>query len=420
MTVPLDRPSRIAAEDPEAWQAFEAEADRQANTLEMIASENHASPAVMEACGSLFTNKYAEGYPGHRYYGGCRNMDVVEQLAIDRARGLFGAEHANVQPHSGAQANIAVYLAALEAGDTILSLDLASGGHLTHGMRINFSGLFYHIVSYRVEPDTGRIDMDAVARLAREHRPKLLVTGASAYPRTLDFARFQEIADEVGAVQMADIAHIAGMVAVGLHPSPVPYAQYVTTTTHKTLRGPRGGMILCREALGREVDSSVFPGAQGGPLMHIIAAKAVALGEALRPAFKAYQQQTLDNAQALAETLVARGHTLTSGGTDNHLMLVDLRGVSGDLTGKTASTWMEEAAIVTNKNVIPGDPRKPTEASGIRLGTPAATTRGLRTDEMRTVGDWIDRVLRSGGDRAVLDAVAAEVRQLCQQFPLPH
>jgi len=409
----------LQATDPTVWEIFEAEERRQAETLELIASENHVSPAVRQAVGSVFTNKYAEGYPGRRYYGGCENMDAVENLARDRAKSLFGCDHVNVQPHSGSQANAAVYLAALEPGDTILSLDLAHGGHLTHGMRINLSGLLYNIVHYAVDAETERFDMAAIRKLAGECKPKMIVTGASAYPRTIDFAAFAEIAAEVGAVQMADIAHIAGMVAMGLHPSPVPVAEYVTTTTHKTLRGPRGGMIMCREPLGKKIDSRIFPGTQGGPLMHVIAGKAVAFGEALRPGFKAHQQQILDNAQALAEALQSRGYRLVSGGTDNHLMLVDLRTTHKDVTGKAAEKWLEAAGIIVNKNMIPFDERKPVETSGLRVGTPAVTTRGLTTGEMSTVADLIDRTIRAGGDPGETEKVRGEVRELCAAFPLP-
>ena len=406
--------------DPAVWKAFVAEQRRQAETLELIASENHVSRAVREAVGSIFTNKYAEGYPGRRYYGGCGNMDSVEDLARDRARELFKCDHVNVQPHSGSQANTAVYLAALEPGDTILSLDLAHGGHLTHGMRINISGLLYKIVHYTVDPTSEQVDMAAVAALAREHRPKMIVTGASAYPRTIDFAAFAQIAADVGAVQMADIAHIAGMVAVGLHPSPVPVAEFVTTTTHKTLRGPRGGMILCREAFARKIDSRIFPGTQGGPLMHAIVGKAVAFGEALRPEFADYQRQILENANVLADGLTSAGYRLVSGGTDNHLMLVDLRSINANLTGAAAEQALEAAGIITNKNLIPFDPRKPVETSGLRIGTPALTTRGMRVDEMKTVAGLIDRVLRNVDAADEIARVREQVRDLCAAFPLPE
>jgi glycine hydroxymethyltransferase len=406
--------------DPQVAEIIRLEEQRQQETLELIASENHVSVAVRRAAGSVFTNKYAEGYPGKRYYGGCPNMDAVEDLARERARRLFGAEHANVQPHSGASANTAVYLACLQPGDTVLSLDLAHGGHLSHGLKVNFSGAMYRIVPYGVRPDTERIDMAEVRRLAHEHKPRLIIAGFSAYPRTLDFEAFGEIAREVGARLMSDIAHIAGLVAVGLHPSPVPCSDFVTTTTHKTLRGPRGGMILCREADAKLIDKWVFPGLQGGPLMHIIAAKAVAFGEALRPEFKLYQQRILDNAQALAEALRSLGYRLVSGGTDNHLMLVDLRAVHPDLPGSEAEKWLEAAGIIVNKNMIPFDERKPTQTSGLRIGTPALTTRGMGPAEMRRVAELIHQVLSAGGDESVFARVRHQVRELCAQFPVPH
>ncbi|HUU82972.1 MAG TPA: serine hydroxymethyltransferase [Phycisphaerae bacterium] len=409
----------IAASDPQALAAMLAEEERQHHTLELIASENHVSRAVREAVGSVFTNKYAEGYPGRRYYGGCQNMDAIEDLARQRAKKLFGADHVNVQPHSGAQANAAVYLAVLQPGDTLLSLSLAHGGHLSHGLKVNMTGLLFNVVQYEVNPKTEQVDYDVIRRMAAEHKPKLIISGASAYPRTLDFDKFSEIAHEIGAVHMADIAHIAGMVAVGLHPSPVPTADFVTTTTHKTLRGPRGGMILCKEDWAKKCDSRVFPGTQGGPLMHCIAGKAVAFGEALKPEFKQYQQQILDNAQALADALVARGNRLVSGGTDTHLMLLDLRPAYPDVTGKLAEEWLEQAAIVVNKNMIPFDERKPTQTSGLRLGTPALTTRGLREGDMKTIAGWIDRVLRSEGDPKVIEQVRGDVLAMCDQFPLP-
>jgi len=411
--------NQLAETDRQVFEAMCAEEDRQQHTLELIASENHVSQAVREAVGSVFTNKYAEGYPGKRYYGGCQNMDSVEELARQRARQLFGADHVNVQPHSGAQANAAVYLAVLAPGDTILSLDLAHGGHLSHGLKVNMSGLLYQVVSYQVDRKTEQIDLAEVRRLAREHKPKLIISGASAYPRRLEFDAFSDIAREVGAVHMADIAHIAGMVAVGLHPSPVPTADFVTTTTHKTLRGPRGGMILCKADWAKKCDSRVFPGTQGGPLMHCIAGKAVAFGEALRPEFKRYQQQILSNAQALADGLVACGNRLVSGGTDTHLMLLDLRPAYPNVSGAEAETWLEQAGIVVNKNMIPFDERKPTQTSGLRLGTPALTTRGLKEAEMKSVAGWIDRVLRSQGDAKVVESVRREVLDLCDQFPLP-
>ena len=411
--------SAIARTDPDVFAAVQAEEQRQQYTLELIASENHVSRAVREAVGSVFTNKYSEGYPGKRYYGGCQNMDRVEDLARDRLKQLFGADHANVQPHSGSQANAAVYLALLEPGDTILSLDLAHGGHLSHGLKVNMSGLLYKIVSYGVDPKTEQFNFSTIRQLAREHKPKLVISGASAYPRTIDFDAFTEIAHEVGALHMADIAHIAGMVAVGLHPSPVPSAEFVTSTTHKTLRGPRGGIILCKADWARKIDSRIFPGTQGGPLMHVITGKAVAFGEALKPEFKAYQKQILDNAQALGQALMALGNRLVSGGTDNHLMLVDLRPNYPDVTGRDAEGWLERAAIIVNKNMIPFDERKPVETSGLRIGTPALTTRGMKQDQMKTIADWTDKVLRSRGDENVIQTIRAQVRDLCDQFPLP-
>ena len=409
----------VAATDPDAHRILCAEEERQRHTLELIASENHVSRAVRDAVGSVFTNKYAEGYPGRRYYGGCQNMDAVEDLARQRAKQLFGADNINVQPHSGAQANAAVYLAVLQPGDTILSLALAHGGHLTHGLKVNMSGLLYNIIGYQVDPKTEQVDMAEVRRLAREHKPRLVISGASAYPRTLDFDAFSEIAHEVDAVHMADIAHIAGMVAVGLHPSPVPTADFVTSTTHKTLRGPRGGLVMCKADWAKKCNSRVFPGTQGGPLMHCIAGKAVAFGEALKPEFKQYQQQILDNAQALAEGLVSLGNRLVSYGTDTHLMLLDLRPAYPDVTGAQAENWLEEACIVVNKNMIPFDQRKPVEASGLRIGTPALTTRGLKEDHMKTIAGWIDRVLRAQGDEKVVEQVRGDVLAMCDQFPLP-
>ncbi len=410
----------LAESDPEVAALIRREEERQQNTLELIASENHVSRAVRTANGSVFTNKYAEGYPGRRYYGGCANMDAIEELARARVKQLFGAEHANVQPHSGAQANTAVYMAVLKPGDTLLSLDLAHGGHLSHGLKVNVSGALYNVVSYGVDRRTETVDMAEVRRLAQEHKPKLIICGASAYPRTIDFAAFAEIAHEVGARLMADIAHIAGLVAAGLHPSSIPYADFTTSTTHKTLRGPRGGIILCRAEDAALVDKWIFPGTQGGPLMHTIAAKAVAFGEALRPEFKAYQQQILSNAQALAEALRSRGYRLVSGGTDNHLMLVDLRAVHPDLTGKQAETWLEAVGIICNKNMIPFDERKPTQTSGLRLGTPALTTRGMKEPEMVLVAELLHRTLQAGEDEVRRAAVAREVRELCGRFPLPH
>jgi len=410
--------SAVAAVDAEIMPALTAEVRRQQETIELIASENHVSQAVLEALGSIFTNKYAEGYPGKRYYGGCENMDIVEDLARQRAKKLFGCDHVNVQPHSGSQANAAVYFAALQPGDTILSLDLAHGGHLSHGLKANMSGMLYNIVSYGVDRKTEQFDFAEIRRLAREHKPKLIISGGSAYTRTIDFNAFSEIANEVGAQHMADIAHIAGMVATGLHPSPVPSAAFVTSTTHKTLRGPRGGLIMCKEAFAKTIDSRIFPGTQGGPLMHCIAAKAVAFAEALRPEFKTYQQQILKNAKALAEALVAQGNRLVSGGTDNHLMLLDLRPAYPDVTGKQAEDWLVASNIVVNKNMIPFDERKPTQTSGLRIGTPAITTRGMKETEMKKVAGWIDRVLRGAGDAKVIETVRGEVRDLCEQFPL--
>ena len=402
--------------DPEISEIIAEETRRQEDGLELIASENFVSRAVMEALGSTLTNKYAEGYPEHRYYGGCQVVDKAERLAIERAKELFGADHANVQPHAGSQANMAAYMSMIAPGDTILSLDLNAGGHLTHGAKVSFSGKFYNVVSYGLDPKTERIDYEQAARLAKEHKPKLIVTGASSYPRIIDFPRFREIADSVGARFMVDMAHIAGLVAAGLHPSPVPYADVVTTTTHKTLRGPRGGMILCREELAKKVDSAVFPGMQGGPLEHVVAAKAVALKEALQPDFKAYQQRILDNAQALAETLLARGLRLCSGGTDNHLVLVDLRSLH--LTGKAAEVALGKADITINKNMIPFDQEKPTLTSGIRIGTPALTTRGFDTSDMKEVANCIVDVLEHPEDEAVRAQVKGRVKELCAQHPL--
>ncbi|NLX12031.1 MAG: serine hydroxymethyltransferase [Phycisphaerales bacterium] len=410
----------IQETDPAVHRILMAEEERQANCLELIASENHVSRAVREAVGSVMTNKYAEGYPGRRYYGGCRHMDEVEDLARERAKQLFGCDHVNVQPHSGSQANMAVYMAVLEPGDTILSLDLAHGGHLSHGMKTNFTGRLYTIVHYGVDRNTETFDMDHIARLARECRPKMIVTGASAYPRTIDFEAFGRIAREVGAYHMADIAHIAGMVAVGLHPSPVPHADFVTTTTHKTLRGPRSGMIMCKAELAKAVDSRIFPGTQGGPLMHVIAGKAVAFGEALRPDFKDYQKQIMTNAAALAAALSAHGYRLVSGGTDNHLMLVDLRPAHADVTGAQAEKWLEQAGIIVNKNMIPFDERKPMETSGLRIGTPAVTTRGLGTSEIIMVAEMIHDVLGGRGDEMTIAKVRQRVLDMCKKFPVPH
>ncbi len=411
--------SYIANNDPEIHRAIRGELRRQYNQLEMIASENIVSPAVLEAQGSIFTNKYAEGYPGRRYYGGCEYADQVEELAMSRARELFGAEYANVQAHSGSQANMAVYFACLTPGDTVLGMDLAHGGHLSHGSTVNFSGQLYNFVSYGVSRETERIDMEEVARLAREHRPRMIVAGASAYPRVIDFAAFRRIADEVGALFMVDMAHIAGLVAAGVHPSPVPHADFVTTTTHKTLRGPRGGLILARAEHAKKLDSKIFPGIQGGPLVHIIAAKAVAFKEAMEPKFREDMNQVVKNAQALGNALVARGFRLVSGGTDNHLLLVDL--TPKNITGKAAEKVLEEAGITVNKNAIPFDTQKRFVTSGIRIGTPAVTTRGLKEPEMEQIASWIDRALAAGGDQpdhAALKEILGEVARLCDRFPI--
>ncbi len=402
--------------DPEISEIIVKETQRQEYNLEFIASENFVSEAVLEAQGSVLTNKYAEGYPAKRYYGGCEFVDEAEQLAIDRAKEIFGAEHVNVQPHSGSQANMAVYMAVCQPGDTVLGMNLAHGGHLTHGSSVNFSGKLYNIVPYGLDGETGRIDYDEVAKLAQEHKPKLIVVGASAYPREIDFAAFRKVADSVGAVVMVDMAHIAGLVAAGVHSDPVPYAEFVTTTTHKTLRGPRGGMILCTEEWGKKLNSNIFPGIQGGPLMHVIAAKAVAFKEVLQPEFKEYAQQVVKNAQALAGGLVERGYKLVSGGTDNHLMLVDFTGT--EITGKVAERALEDAGITVNKNAVPFDTRSPFVTSGIRIGTPATTTRGLKEAEMVQVAEWIDRALNNIENPAELEKIKSEVKTLCQRFPL--
>lgn len=402
--------------DPEIFRAIEQETQRQRRTLELIASENAASRAVMEAQGSVLTNKYAEGYPGKRYYGGCEFIDVAESLAIARAKELFGAEFANVQPHSGAQANTAVYFALLNPGDTILGMDLAHGGHLTHGSAINISGKYFRFVFYGVEKETGRIDYEKVRATAKEHRPKLIIAGASSYPRAIDFAKFGEIAAEVGAYMMVDMAHIAGLVAAGLHMSPLPYSDVVTTTTHKTLRGPRGGLILCREKYGAQMNKSVFPGIQGGPLMHVIAAKAVAFKEAMEPDFKAYQQRVVKNASALAAALLERGFDVISGGTDNHLILVDLR--SKQITGKEAQELMDTVGVTVNKNPIPFDPLPPNTSSGIRIGTPAVTTRGLNEDDMVQIAAIMDYAVANRADQTKLAQARAKVGELCDKYPL--
>lgn len=404
--------------DPVISEAIDDEVRRQTNGLELIASENFVSEAVLQAMGTVFTNKYAEGYPGKRYYGGCEFADVVEQAAIDRAKQMFGAEHANVQPHSGAQANMAVLMTALEHGDPILGMNLSHGGHLTHGHPLNFSGINYKVADYGVNRETEQIDYDELQRLAEEHRPKLLICGASAYPRTIDFGRIGEIARSVEAKVMADIAHIAGLVATGLHPSPIPHCEFVTTTTHKTLRGPRGGMILCREEFAKDLDRSVFPGVQGGPLVHIIAAKAVSFGEALREDFKTYQQQIVNNAKVLAESLSGAGLRLVSGGTDNHLLLVDVFMGGKGITGKAAEKALDDVGITVNKNTIPFDTNKPFVASGIRLGTPALTTRGMNEGEMRQIGEMIASVIREPESQEVKANVRRGVAEITARFPM--
>ena len=408
--------SELSERDPQVYATLVGESERQRDHLELIASENFVSAAVLEATASVMTNKYAEGLPGKRYYSGCEFVDAAERLAIERVLKLFGADHANVQPHSGASANLAAYLAISKPGDTILGMSLAHGGHLTHGHPVSISGQLWHAVQYGVRPEDGRIDYDEVALLAREHRPRVIIAGASAYPRQLDFARFAAIASEVGASLVVDMAHIAGLVAAGLHPSPVPHADVVTSTTHKTLRGPRGGVILGRAAVGEKIDKAIFPGLQGGPLMHVIAAKAVCFGEALTGEFRDYQQRVLDNARALAAGLMGHGFDLVSGGTDNHLMLLDLRRRS--LTGKVAEAALQRARITVNKNAVPGDPQKPWVTSGIRVGTPALTTRGFGEDEMTRIAGWIARVLEQPEDTSTAAAVGAEVRELASSFPL--
>ncbi len=406
----------VRAIDPEVADALQSETERQRRNIELIASENFTSRAVMEAQGSTATNKYAEGYPGKRYYGGCEFVDVVESLAIERAKGLFGAEHANVQPHSGAQANTAVYFAMLSPGDTVLGMNLSHGGHLTHGHPINISGKYFNFVPYGVTKDTETIDYDALHSLAREHKPKMIVAGASAYPRVIDFARIRRIADEVEAVVLVDMAHIAGLVAAGLHPNPVPYAEFVTTTTHKTLRGPRGGLILCQEGFAKKIDQAVFPGTQGGPLMHVIAAKAVALKEAASPEFKAYQAQVVRNAAVLADALIERGFRVISGGTDNHLMLISVR--EHGLTGLQAERILDSCGITVNKNTIPFDPEKPFITSGLRIGTPAVTTRGMKEPEMREIAAIIADVLGNPNNEHILENTKNKVEDLTKRFQL--
>ena len=411
--------SYLRETDAEVFAAIEKETQRLEDNLELIASENVVSEAVLEAQGSVMTNKYAEGYPGKRYYGGCEFVDIVESLAIARAKELFGADHVNVQPHSGSQANMAVYLSVLKPGDTYLGMNLAHGGHLSMGSPVNFSGIVYKVVPYGVSEKSETIDYDDVEHLAKEHRPKLIIAGASAYPRIIDYSRFRQIADDVGALLMVDMAHIAGLVAAGLHPSPIPHADFVTTTTHKTLRGPRGGLVMCRAEHAKTIDNKVFPGLQGGPLMHVIAAKAVALKEALSPAFNDYQHQIIKNARALAGKLTAHGFRLTSGGTDNHLMLVDLR--QSELTGKVAQETLDKARITVNRNAVPFDTRSPFVTSGIRIGTPAVTSRGMKEQETELIGDFIVRALNSVGDESALKAIADDVGELCRKFPVyPH
>ena len=411
----MDTIGFVAATDPEVAGAMSQELSRQRRNLELIASENIVSPAVMAAMGTVLTNKYAEGYPGHRYYGGCQCVDIAEDIARDRACKLFGADHANVQPHSGAQANLAVYFALLQPGDTVLGMNLSEGGHLSHGSPVNMSGALYNFVAYGVEPDTGRINYDKVMDLAMKERPKLIVAGASAYPRAIDFAKFREIADACGAKLMVDMAHIAGLVAAGCHQNPVPYADVVTTTTHKTLRGPRGGLILCREEYAKAIDKAIFPGTQGGPLEHIIAAKAVCLGEALKPEFKEYGQQIVKNAAALADGLMKRGVKLVSGGTDNHLMLVDLSGL--ELTGKELERRLDEVYITANKNTVPGEQRSPFVTSGLRLGTPAVTTRGLKEDDMDRVAECIAMAMEDGFEDKI-EKLRDMVEGICKKYPL--
>jgi len=404
-------------QDPAIYDAINDEAVRQQNGLEMIASENYTSPAIMEAAGSILTNKYAEGYPGRRYYGGCEHVDVIEDIARDRAKELFGAQYANVQPNSGSQANQAVYLASLDVGDTVLGLDLAHGGHLTHGMRLNLSGKLYNFVNYGVTKDTNRIDFDQVAALAKEHKPKMIVAGASAYPREIDHAKFKEIADEHGALLFVDMAHYAGLVAGGVHNSPVPHADFVTTTTHKTLRGPRAGLIMCKKKWAKKINSAVFPGMQGGPLMHVVAGKAVCFAEALKPDFKQYAQNVVDNCQALAEELLKTDLRLVSGGSDNHLVLVDVTPLG--IGGSVAEQTLDKCGITINKNMIPYDERQPMDPSGIRIGTPALTTRGMGADQMKQIGGWIIDALSTPDEEAKLDSIRDEIKEMCESFPVP-
>lgn len=407
----------VASQDPEVWNAIDAEITRQQDGLELIASENYTSPAIMQAVGSVLTNKYAEGYPGRRYYGGCEHVDVVEELAIQRACELFGAEAANVQAHSGSQANMAVYLSCLQPGDTVLGLDLAQGGHLTHGMRLNISGKLYNFLSYGVDRENHRIDFDQVASLAKEHKPKLIVAGASAYPREIDHAKFADIANECGAKLLVDMAHYAGLVAAKVHNSPIPVADYVTTTTHKTLRGPRSGLIMCKKEYAKPINSAVFPGLQGGPLMHVVAGKAICFKEAMQSSFAEYGQAVVENAKVMAQELAADGLRIISGGTDNHLMLVDVTSIG--MTGKKAESTLDECGITVNMNMIPFDERKPMDPSGIRIGTPALTTRGMGPTEMRSVAAWIGKALRSEGNAETLASIRDEIRQLGQSFPVP-
>ncbi len=426
MATLTDPQQALAQADPAVASLIAQEADRQENTLEMIASENHTSSAVMAAVGSCLTNKYCEGYPGKRYYSGCDYYDEIETLAIERAKELYGCEFANVQPHSGANANLAAFFALLEPGDTYLSVVLSDGGHLSHGLPVNVSGKWFNAVHYpliydEASPEYGHIDFDAVARLAAEHKPKMILCGYSAYPRTIDFDRFRKIADDCGALLMCDMAHIAGLIAGGAHRSPFPQCDIVTTTTHKTLRGPRGGLILTNDPdIAVKIDRAIFPGTQGGPLMHVIAGKAVCFGEALDPSFKTYAHQVVANAKALGEHLKQAGYGLASNGTDNHLLLIDLRTIDPELTGKSGALWLEQAGIITNKNTVANDPRSPFVTSGIRIGTPALTTRGFAEPQMKTVADLMDRTLRSNGDAQVIEQVRSEVVELCKQFPMPH